>query len=86
LSAYPNPLPRTNNNPVLIGEPGSAKTAIIEGLAQRIVTVKSPQFSLTTNRRSDLSLIVAGTNNRGQFEDGLKTIMRELLKPASCFH
>ncbi|HZS44995.1 MAG TPA: ATP-dependent Clp protease ATP-binding subunit, partial [Blastocatellia bacterium] len=70
---------RTKNNPVLIGEPGVGKTAIIEGLAQRITNGEVPQF-LADKRivALDLSLIVAGTKYRGQFEERLKTIMREL--------
>ena len=71
---------RTKNNPVLIGEPGVGKTAIVEGLAQRIVTEDVPPF-LRDKRilALDLSLIVAGTKYRGQFEERLKTIMRELI-------
>jgi ATP-dependent Clp protease ATP-binding subunit ClpC len=70
---------RTKNNPVLIGEPGVGKTAIVEGLAQRVVTSNVPSF-LEGKRilMLDLSLIVAGTKYRGQFEERLKLIMREL--------
>jgi ATP-dependent Clp protease ATP-binding subunit ClpC len=70
---------RTKNNPVLIGEAGVGKTAIIEGLAQRIVDRNVPTF--LENKRIlslDLSLIVAGTKYRGQFEERLKKIMSEL--------
>jgi len=70
---------RTKNNPVLIGEAGVGKTAIIEGLAQRIVDRKVPSF--LENKRVlslDLSSIVAGTKYRGQFEERLKKIMAEL--------
>lgn len=70
---------RTKNNPVLIGEPGVGKTAIVEGLAQRIISGDVPSF--LENKRIlslDLSLIVAGTKYRGQFEERLKQIMREL--------
>ncbi|HEY0460157.1 MAG TPA: ATP-dependent Clp protease ATP-binding subunit [Pyrinomonadaceae bacterium] len=70
---------RTKNNPVLIGEAGVGKTAIIEGLAQRIVERNVPTF--LENKRIlslDLSLIVAGTKYRGQFEERLKKIMTEL--------
>lgn len=72
---------RTKNNPVLIGEPGVGKTAIIEGLAQRIVDGNVPSF--LENKRIlslDLSLIVAGTKYRGQFEERLKQIMKELVE------
>ena len=72
---------RTKNNPVLIGEPGVGKTAIVEGLAQRIIAGEVPSF--LENKRIlslDLSLIVAGTKYRGQFEERLKQIMRELVE------
>jgi ATP-dependent Clp protease ATP-binding subunit ClpC len=72
---------RTKNNPVLIGEPGVGKTAIVEGLAQRIADGDVPSF-LADKRilALDLSLIVAGTKYRGQFEERLKTIMKELME------
>jgi len=72
---------RTKNNPVLIGEPGVGKTAIVEGLAQRISDGDVPSF-LQDKRilALDLSLIVAGTKYRGQFEERLKTIMKELME------
>ncbi len=72
---------RTKNNPVLIGEPGVGKTAIVEGLAQRIADGEVPSF-LQDKRilALDLSLIVAGTKYRGQFEERLKTIMKELME------
>jgi ATP-dependent Clp protease ATP-binding subunit ClpC len=71
---------RTKNNPVLIGDPGVGKTAIVEGLAQRIADGDVPPF-LSDKRilGLDLSLIVAGTKYRGQFEERLKTIMKELM-------
>ena len=70
---------RNKNNPVLIGEPGVGKTAIVEGLAQRIVHGDVPSFLINKRILSlDLSLIVAGTKYRGQFEERLKQIMREL--------
>ncbi|MGO9128853.1 MAG: ATP-dependent Clp protease ATP-binding subunit [Bryobacteraceae bacterium] len=72
---------RTKNNPVLIGEPGVGKTAIVEGMAQRIADGDVPSF-LSDKRilALDLSLIVAGTKYRGQFEERLKTIMKELME------
>jgi ATP-dependent Clp protease ATP-binding subunit ClpC len=72
---------RTRNNPVLIGEPGVGKTALVEGLASRIVDAEVPIY-LADKRilALDLSLVVAGTKYRGQFEERLKTILRELLE------
>src|SRR5262252_743350 len=70
---------RTRNNPVLIGEPGVGKTALVEGLANKIVQGDAPIY-LAEKRilALDISLIVAGTKYRGQFEERRKTIMREL--------
>ncbi len=70
---------RTKNNAVLIGEPGVGKTAIVEGLAQKLVAGDVPHF-LSDKRilALDISLIVAGTKYRGQFEERLKAIMKEL--------
>jgi len=72
---------RTKNNAVLIGEPGVGKTAIVEGLAQRIVDGGVPRF-LADKRivALDISLVVAGTKYRGQFEERLKAIMKELIE------
>ncbi|MDW8103959.1 MAG: ATP-dependent chaperone ClpB [Armatimonadota bacterium] len=70
---------RTKNNPVLIGEPGVGKTAIVEGLAQRIVAGDVPE-GLKNKRvwQMDLGAMVAGTKYRGEFEDRLKAVMREI--------
>ncbi|MGQ4806922.1 Negative regulator of genetic competence ClpC/MecB [Candidatus Entotheonellaceae bacterium PAL068K] len=72
---------RTKNNPVLIGEPGVGKTAIVEGLAQQVVNRDVPQ--LLFDRRVvalDLGALVAGTKYRGQFEARMKTIMKEIIQ------
>ncbi len=70
---------RTKNNPVLIGEPGVGKTAIAEGLAQRIITGDVPDI-LQDKRvvTLDIGLLVAGTKYRGEFEERLKKIMDEI--------
>ena len=72
---------RTKNNPVLIGEPGVGKTAIVEGLAQRIVSEEVPD-SLLDKRivTIDLPAMVAGTKYRGEFEERLKKVVSELEK------
>jgi len=72
---------RTKNNPVLIGEAGVGKTAIVEGLAQRSADGEVTSF-LADERilALDLSLIVAGTKYRGQLEERMKTIMTELME------
>jgi len=70
---------RTKNNPVLIGEPGVGKTAIAEGIAQRIVKGDVPE-SLKTKRivALDMGALVAGTSFRGQFEERLKALLKEV--------
>ncbi|MEA5577005.1 ATP-dependent Clp protease ATP-binding subunit [Anabaena sp. UHCC 0451] len=70
---------RTKNNPVLIGEPGVGKTAIAEGLAQRIINQDVPEVLLNKQVISlDMGLLVAGTRFRGDFEERLKKIMEEI--------
>ena len=72
---------RTKNNPVLLGEAGVGKTAIVEGLAQLIVSGDAPEFLLGKRIISlDLALMVAGTKYRGQFEERLKAVMDEIRK------
>ncbi|MCP4557796.1 MAG: ATP-dependent Clp protease ATP-binding subunit, partial [Herbaspirillum sp.] len=71
---------RKKNNPVLIGEPGVGKTAIAEGLAQRVVEGSVPQT--LENKRVvtlDMASLVAGTKYRGQFEERLKAVMNEII-------
>ena len=73
---------RKKNNPILIGEPGVGKSAIVEGLAQLIAQRKtSPMFFGKRIVSLDMSGIVAGTKYRGQFEERIKALMKERLKP-----
>ncbi len=71
---------RTKNNPVLIGDPGVGKTAIVEGLAQRIIRRDVPE-GLKEKRifQLDLGALVAGTKYRGEFEDRLKAVLKEIV-------
>src|SRR2546427_651460 len=80
---------RTKNNPVLIGEPGVGKTAIVEGLAQRIVAGDVPE-GLKDKRlvALDIGAMVAGSKYRGEFEDRLKAVLKEITESAGqiiCF-
>ena len=70
---------RTKNNPVLVGEPGVGKTAVVEGLAQRITSADVPE--LLKNKQIytlDLAALVAGSKYRGEFEERLKKVMKEI--------
>ena len=76
---------RTKNNPVLVGEPGVGKTAIVEALAQRITRGEVPEMLL--NKRLvtlDIGSLVAGTKYRGEFEERLKKVIEELKSAGNC--
>src|SRR4030042_1085838 len=76
---------RTKNNPALIGEPGVGKTAIVEGLAHRIVSGEVPE-TLQGKRllTLDIGLLVAGTKYRGEFEERLKKVIEEIKNSGNC--
>ena len=80
---------RTKNNPVLIGEPGVGKTAIVEGLAQRIVAGDVPEGLKNKRLVSlDIGSMIAGSKYRGEFEDRLKAVLREITEASGeiiCF-
>ena len=72
---------RTKNNPVLIGEPGVGKTAIVEGLAQRIVSGDVPEgLKEKTMFALDMGAVIAGAKYRGEFEDRLKAVLKEITR------
>ena len=77
---------RTKNNPILIGEPGTGKTAIIEGLAQRIVRGDVPEnLKSKTVYSLDMGALVAGAKYKGEFEERLKGVINEVIQSDGNF-
>ena len=78
---------KTKNNPVLIGEPGVGKTAIVEGLAQRIVKKDVPEgLKDRTIFALDMSALVAGAKFRGEFEERLQAVLNEIKRVKDAFY
>ena len=78
---------KTKNNPVLIGEPGVGKTAIVEGLAQRIVKKDVPEgLKDRTIFALDMSALVAGAKFRGEFEERLQAVLNEIKRVKAAFY
>lgn len=76
---------RTKNNPVLIGEPGVGKTAIVEGLAERIVRGDVPMNLQCKLISLDMGALIAGAKYRGEFEERLKAVLKEIQDGTCCF-